>query len=517
MPSTSPHLARGRPHLRRAVSILTILVVTAWIRSLSFLIQLQKEFDPRRGAADHEHTSAAPIPNKPPITQDIQSERRDASSSKDVHIVFSTDCSGYQHWQSIALYYSAKRSGHLGPVTRIASGCETWAQDEITEEWRKIDPTRTRFRVHFTPSFALVGSNYKYSNKPGGLHHWITRTDIQERFIALLDPDMMLLRPITPELRVGLTAVPVSHDRSSRNLMEYVDRQGTVQFLRRGNLPELPLRVEEGMAAGQHFGIGTLWVSSGMKDARKDFRNFNLTAVCGKDSPCLNTPRRNNHGGYTTREQAENYYSVGPIYICAASNWRKLLPRWHEFTPSVHAQYPKLLAEMYAFTMAAADRELKFALASSWMVSDAQTMSPTESWLWIDEYGKKSESARNIRTVCDGATSNSLPTETLGRIRNYGYGNYNGDTPVYNGPLPVTLHYCQRYLFANHTFAKHKMRHDFFRCDGDPLMFDTEAVLKALNSYSNDKVQKRTAFMICHLIPLMNMALGDYKRDVCIQ
>jgi hypothetical protein len=59
------------------------------------------------------------------------------------------------------------------------------------------------------------------------------------------------------------------------------------------------------------------------------------------------------------------------------------------------------------------------------------------------------------------------------------------------------------------------MLHDFFQCDGDPLMFDTEAVLKALDSYSNDKVQKRTAFMICHLIPLMNMALGDYKRDVC--
>jgi hypothetical protein len=41
----------------------------------------------------------------------------------DIHIVFSTDCSGYQHWQSMLTSYSAARVGQKGRVTRIASGC----------------------------------------------------------------------------------------------------------------------------------------------------------------------------------------------------------------------------------------------------------------------------------------------------------------------------------------------------------------------------------------------------------
>ncbi|KAL7511853.1 hypothetical protein ACHAXN_008975 [Cyclotella atomus] len=490
----------GRRSLHRRVATLTILLAAAWLRSLSFVIQLQNEFI-------STDSLISKIAEKP---KSINRGGDSTNTSKNVHVVFSTDCSGYQHWQSIAAYYSIKRAGHLGRVTRIASGCKPAEQEKIRDEINKMDPSR--FMVHFTPSFAINGG-YKYSNKPGGLNHWIMNTDmnIDEEVIALVDPDMMLMRPITPELGAGLTAVPVSKDRTSADMIEYRDEQGTVQILRKSTLPDLPLRVEKGTAAGQHFGIGVLWVPSGTNDARKDFKNFNLTAVCGIDSPCLNKPR---DGPYTTREYAESYYSVGPLYICSTSDWKALLPRWHQFTPLVHEQYPKLLAEMYGFTMAAADRQLKFALSSSYMVSDANTMSPTESWLWIDEYGSQS-TGNSARSVCEGAKFNSLPTETLRRLYSYGYGHYaENDVAAFNWPLPVTLHYCQRYLFANHTFAKRKMNQDFFRCDGSPLEFDIEKILKALDT-SVGKVQKRTAFMICHLIPLINMALEDYKRDVC--
>lgn len=491
-----------RRYLHQAVFVLTILLAAAWLRSLSFVIQLQNELISNDGLILR-------IADKPKSNSSIGRDGVNGSNtSKNVHIVFSTDCSGYQHWQSIAAYYTIKRFGHLGRVTRIASGCQPIEQEKIRDEISKIDPSR--YLVHFTPSFAISGG-YKYSNKPGGLNHWIMNTNIDEEVIALIDPDMMLMRPITPELGAGLTAVPVSKDKTSADMLEYIDAHGTVQILRKRNLPELPLRVEKGTAAGQNFGIGTVWVSSGTKDAKKDFKNFNLTAVCGEDSPCLNTPR---NGPYTTREFAEGYYSVGPVYICSTSDWKALLPRWHQFTPLVHDQYPKLLAEMYGFTMAAADRQLKFALSSSYMVSDPKTMSPTESWLWIDEYGSQS-TTNSARSVCKGATFNSLPTETLDRLRSYGSGHdTENDVAALNGPLPVTLHYCQRYLFANHTFAKRKMNQDFFRCDGSPLDFDIETILKALDSSVN-KVQKRMAFMICHLIPLLNMALEDYKTDVC--
>lgn len=490
----------SRLNLKYAVAVLIILLASALLASLSFVIKLQNEFTSSGNIHIMESRSTMKATIQRPNTN---------NTSKDVHIVFSTDCSGYQHWQSLAAYYSIKRSGHLGPVTRIASGCKASEQKKILSELQKINPTQSQFRVHFTPSFAIYGG-YKYSNKPGGLNHWITNVEAVEPVIALIDPDMMLLRPITPELGAGLTAIRVSSDRISADMVEYKDERGLVQILRKRKLPDLPLRVQDGMAAGQHFGIGTLWVSSGTTDARKDFKNFNLTAVCGEESPCLNKPR---DGPYTTREQAEKYYSVGPVYICSLSDWKAILPRWHKFTPLVHVQYPKLLAEMYGFTMAAADRQLKFALSSSYMVSDAKTMSPTESWLWIDEY-KSELVANHARSVCEGATYNSLPIETLKRLRNYGYGDYDITTAPSNGPLPIALHYCQRYIFANHTYAKRKISHDFFRCDGKPMDFNIEAILASLDS-TVDKVQKRNAFMICHLIPLLNLALEDYKSDFC--
>jgi hypothetical protein len=39
------------------------------------------------------------------------------------HLVFSTDCGGYQNWQSMALFLSADAVRQPGVITRIASGC----------------------------------------------------------------------------------------------------------------------------------------------------------------------------------------------------------------------------------------------------------------------------------------------------------------------------------------------------------------------------------------------------------
>jgi len=93
-------------------------------------------------------------------------------------------------------------------VTRIASGCAPADAARIDREWREIDPTGD-FRAHFAPPGELRG-NYKYSNKPSGLHHWLTTAspppffDRDRGVVALLDPDMLLLRPITAALARGL-------------------------------------------------------------------------------------------------------------------------------------------------------------------------------------------------------------------------------------------------------------------------------------------------------------------------
>ena len=180
-------------------------------------------------------------------------------------------------------------------------------------------------------------------------------------------------------------------------------------------------------------------------------------------------------------------------------------------------------------------------------------MSTTESWLWIDEYhattaarqptGDDAEGGgdggrpprrvggRSLRRVCEGAAPDTLPTETARRLEKYGYGNYRGDRRHsrddrlggVKAALPMFLHHCQSYKFANHTFAKRKVPHDFFRCDGPPLPFDAPALVLELDAIEddaalspNDRIRRaRMGFMLCHIIPLMNMALIDYKRDLC--
>jgi len=508
----------NRPIARRLVVALVILCAAAYVAQFQQLVQLHR-LDTHHSPLTRRHVGFAA--KKEYDTQ--------LSSSKNVHIVFSTDCSGYQHYQSIASYYSIRRSGHKGPITRIVSGCTPTQQQEVTKEFEKIDPTKQKLRLHFSQSFALKGKHYKYSNKPGGLYHWMNHTTIDESVIALIDPDMTLLRPITPILGMEMSVISDKtidnnnnlRDKETHHLLEYKDNNGRIQILRQSNLPPLPPFITKGVAAGQHFGIGGLWASAGKNDARKDFREFNLTRVCGPSSPCLNQPRRDSTDSsahYTTREEADNNYAVGPVYIASTADWKDLLPKWHAFTTRVYEQYPKLLAEMYGFCIAAADRQLKFALSSSYMVSDARTMSPTESWIWIDEYGE------SARAVCKGARLNRLPDETLLRLKNYDNG-YQDDTiatiTMGAGPLPTTLHYCQRYDFANHTFAKRKIRHDFFRCDGTPMEFDADAIMRELDFVeasvlpeNQKKVQRRMAFMICHLIPLMNLALEEYKMDM---
>ena len=84
--------------------------------------------------------------------------------------------------------------------------------------------------------------------------------------------------------------------------------------------------------------------------------------------------------------------------------------------------------------------------------------------------------------------------------------------------LPSFLHYCQRYEAVGHAFAKRKMRHDFFSCGGDPLELDADAIARALAPTADgepDRVLVRSAFMLCHIIPMVNAALESYKRDVC--
>jgi hypothetical protein len=435
----------------------------------------------------------------------------------DLHIVFSTDCSGYQHWQSIALWYSAQAVGQRGPITRIASGCTPDQQTQIQSEWTKIDKTTTaaghnRFRVHFSPSYSLQKGKYKYSNKPGGIRHFLANAQppLQEdTIVCLLDPDMLLLKPLTPHLISGNWSRRTKGKRQQQ--VEYVDNDGVARTLRvaslldnknKGQRVPVPDRVRVGHPAGQHFGIGGAWARASSR-TRPAWQNFSKAYVCGEGSPCTTT----------TLDDANSNYAAGPVYLASVQDWRRIAESWWLFVPRVHKQYPHLLAEMYGFTMAVANLTLPWSLMSHYMVSDPGTMSPTEAWSWVDDLilaGGNTSNPQTSSNVCAGADSTTTPLAT--RNRNA-------------VALPTTLHYCQTYkqlqqdgsVSGDHVFAKRKIPHDFFRCTGgEPLPFDAAKITTGLGA-NPSLTELRTAFMLCHVIPIVNSALASYKRDVCGQ
>ena len=73
-----------------------------------------------------------------------------AAVSDIVHVIFSTDCTPYQDYQTIVLFHSAMVVGQKGPVTRIASGCDEKKKKELTELYHKLYP---QYHVHYTPDF----------------------------------------------------------------------------------------------------------------------------------------------------------------------------------------------------------------------------------------------------------------------------------------------------------------------------------------------------------------------------
>ena len=65
-----------------------------------------------------------------------------ARTSARVHIVFSTDCSPFQDYQSEVVFHSALLVGQRSPITRIASGCDEKRAAELAmagaNEFKKI-------------------------------------------------------------------------------------------------------------------------------------------------------------------------------------------------------------------------------------------------------------------------------------------------------------------------------------------------------------------------------------------
>ena len=111
--------------------------------------------------------------------------------------------------------------------------------------------------------------------------------------------------------------------------------------------------------------------------------------------------------------------------------------------------YPDLLAEMYAYSMAAAHESLPHFSMSHYMISN--TFANDEGWRWIDTLQDD---------ICLPPTQTGISDTGIPMYRYYN-----------SQPLPNLLHYCQFFRIGEIGFHKRRIKPEIFNCDF-PLMLD---------------------------------------------
>lgn len=388
------------------------------------------------------------------------------------HLVFSTDCSDYQHWQAYFLFHSALRVGQPGRVTRIASGCtDREAKDVIEWHNEHIKSTMSeKFGIHLTPHFSSVendvgqkSKDYKFFNKPFGLRHWLEHGEHirsnddsggkleEDVIVILIDPDMSLLRPI---------------------LADFSNERETI--IRHNGKNGKKTRVQHGTPFAQTYGMGASWLKR------------NVSAIAGHDSPALNV----------SNYEARNLYQAGPPYLATARDMYNIAIKWTEYAPKVFEEHPHLMAEMYAYCIAAAHLELPHQLIESMMVS---SITAPEAWTFIDRIPHKE--------ACSFALNLNHSQHAL----------------------PSVIHYCQRYMIGKWFFGKRAISKQFFSCESPLFKIPPMDIVEKFDYFIpppphkpagekkklTSSEQRRVTFTICALISTLNEA-GDYfKRNHC--
>ena len=406
----------------------------------------------------------------------------DSQTNLRYHVVFSTDCSPYQHWQSYLVFYTALKVRQPGHVTRIASGCDP-EQEAAMKEWfaRDVQFLSSRFHLQLTPKFSSILDSegkslgdYKFFNKPMGLKYWMEHSPllrfnaktthfpeaVHNDVVILIDPDMALLRPITADFSDPReTLVGAGRARHYRNAADATTT---------------PQKVGPGQPFAQVYGFGAQWA-----------RHLDLEKIAGPGTPAASV----------SLEDARFFYPAGPPYLAVVTDMYNIAVHWSSFVPAVYEQYPHLLAEMFAFSIAAAHLELPFYLVDSLMVSDP-AVPGGEGWELVEQ----------------------IPAEQL-----CGFCLHEQDHSKY--ALPTVLHLCQRYVVGEDWFfTKRRVPSDIYDCE-TPLFAEPPDDLTIRYDYKHAPggqrfdltvtEVKRHSFALCFVYALLNEAASFYKQNSC--
>lgn len=413
---------------------------------------------PKTPQIDEQNEHAVPINRKVVVEP----------TTPDHYMTFSTACSLFQDWQSYMFFYYAHKVSQPGHIIRIASGCSQQQQDELLKFHDKvISKLSPNYSVHFTPDFSNVsGDDYKYYNKPFGLQHWLQHglkyDDNKEKYndaiFVVLDPDMMLLRPLT-------------YDFTDSNIIIHKSIRG-----------EPPIRkVSHGQPWASIYGFGD-----------SPFRvPLNYVFANATDSPALSV----------TGEEQINNYAGGPPYMATGADMSAIVNKWCELVIRVHGapfdrRRDDLLDEMFGWSLAVAHLSLPHTLVESFMISNTH-VNNGEGWSLID--------ALDDGELCNFPISTEKENK-LPYVIHYCQSYWLGKWFIGKYRLASDWLSCDRPLLLEPPKNIGK-KYDFYIRPGGVPYGTKEKIPQT--------VVKREHFMICQLIARFNDAATWIKNQTC--
>lgn len=405
----------------------------------------------------------------------FKSDVDQAKTRPDYHVIFSTGCSLQQDWESYVFFYHAYKVNQPGNVTRLVSGCTPKEERKLRNfHQEKIRTMSDRFHVFFTRNFGRESSvfkeDYKYNNKPNSIYLWMkdilgmdqeNRTkDIDDGIILLLDPDMILLRPLLHDFTDQEMIYP-SKEKDGASLPP----NGSTRIVQHG----MPMAQQDGYLSDEWMKFNVSYITQG-----GTFPSF-----------------RKHDGPF--------YWNSGPPYLSTVRDMWKMVFLWKDYVPRVYEEYPKLFAEMYGLIIAAVHLNLPHTLVQSIVVSEIDT-EDREGWKFVDALAD--EEVCNVKSW----SNNPRMPIVLHYCGRYGLGKF------FFSKYRLKKKYlsCETPLLTMPPPNAHQILNYWARPPPDRGQ-SHEMTVKHITKGK----AKREAFMLCGLIHSINEAARYYKTNHC--
>jgi len=382
-----------------------------------------------------------------------------------LHILFSSGCNMFQHWQSELLLASAKMVNQRGRITRIVSGCHDRKAETVKHRHQTFPPgindklvsmknlnrsLNDDFGLFISPSFNGA-RDFPWINKPSSIRYFMehARDEIDkqgETVVAILDPDFVFMKPLTQINLDERNVITTRHqEREPGRNMQHIDW------------------VMKGRPVAQRYGLEGQWVEK--------FKGEIAEMIGDPETPAQNWDRK----------QARTFTSVGPPMLVHVDDLMVLSKWWSKLMRPVLKRDKDILADMWAYSIASAHLGLLHTTLDHFMISASGTEG--QAYPFVDSF--EHLSCRN-------------PTIPPGNN------------------VPVFIHMASNFKAPDRKlgpwmFHKGHVPPRILDCDV-PLLVEAPDDLWEI---SDDRKTKQHAWVLCNIVAKLNHVALEYKKKFC--